>query len=338
MDLGEDKLSPEGVTLDNIKCGMLGCKISCPLTATPASIAHHYRLHHESLNPKLTGHVPPSLNDPEAYANCDANVVWSLETKRSLGKHQNKCKCTHKGKHRILGPHPECTCAGCAHVWDKGGNRECPCSHDCRGTTQGIAPRAKATNLALDSLLQELEFLDDLPDEVVLTWKLPTRVPGKIADKWYDTWLQYLELLDYCRENPRLGDAPRRRAVIEVMIFQVLTLYVLPGALRSYVLEKARYTDSRLINLAESGDFSMLYAVVRDHEERYIIENEEQLKNEQPPESQILMSIFGAFVAVWHALLVREKFAVLFKLSKVGKSCQLMKRRSSNLKAFSTRR
>ena len=44
------------------------------------------------------------------------------------------------------------------------------------------------------------------------------------------------------------------------------------------------------------------------------------------------MSRFGAFVDVWHALLVREKYAVLFKLSKVEKSCQLTKKRSSNLK------
>ena len=74
------------------------------------------------------------------------------------------------------------------------------------------------------------------------------------------------------------------------MIFQVLTLHVLPGVLRSYVpveteedaLEEARYTDRRLINLAESGDFSMLYAVAREHEEREIILNEERLKNEQP--------------------------------------------------------
>ena len=50
------------------------------------------------------------------------------------------------------------------------------------------------------------------------------------------------------------------------------------------LLEEARYTDSRLINLAESGDFSMLYAVAREHEERDIIQNEERLKNEQPPD------------------------------------------------------
>lgn len=76
------------------------------------------------------------------------------------------------------------------------------------------------------------------------------------------------------------------------MIFQVLTLHVLPGALGSYVLvqneedalEEAHYTDNRLIAPVEVGGFYALHAVAREHEERDIEESEKRLKTDQAPD------------------------------------------------------
>lgn len=69
-----------------------------------------------------------------------------------------------------------------------------------------------------------LAFLDLIPDQEALKWKIPVRdvVPKHTRDPWYDRCFRILELNDFARDNKNVYVNFKRRAFLVLLFFRLL--------------------------------------------------------------------------------------------------------------------